>query len=77
MRSAKVISISLPPDMNEEIQEAAKEERRSVSEVFREALRQYLAMRTLGDARKQARKVAKRKKIRPEDVAEMVSRARR
>ena len=39
MRTAKVISISLPPDMTAELQEAAKEERRSVSEVMREALR--------------------------------------
>ena len=77
MRTAKVISISLPPDMNKEIQDIAKEERRSVSEVFREAIRQYAASHALGDARKEARKYAKKKGFRPADVAEIVAQGRK
>jgi Arc/MetJ-type ribon-helix-helix transcriptional regulator len=65
---AKIISISLPSDMTKEVQEMAQEERRSVSEIIREALRQYSANKILQDVRKQARKVAKKKGIKPEDM---------
>lgn len=63
MRIAKVVSISLPPDMTEEIQQIAKEERRSVSEVFREAIRQYAASRDLTNVRKEARKTVRKSKV--------------
>ncbi len=77
MRTAKVISISLPPDMTDELQEIAKEERRSVSEVIREALRQYATGRTLNAVRKQARKIAKKKGIKPKDIDRIVHEGRR
>ena len=77
MRTAKVISISLPPDMNEELVQLAKEERRSVSEVFREALRQYVASRAVAEVRRQARKVAKKKGIKPTDIARIVHEGRK
>ena len=76
MRTAKVVSISLPPDMNSEIQELAKEERRSVSELMREALRQYIAINTWKKAQKQARKVAKKKAISPEDIQDIIDQER-
>ena len=76
MRTAKVVSISLPPDMNSEIQELAKEERRSVSELMREALRQYIALSTWKNAQKQARKVAKKKNISPEDIQDIIDQER-
>lgn len=47
MRTAKVISLSLPPDMEKEVQKVAKEEHRTISELLREAFRQYLANRDL------------------------------
>ena len=76
MRTAKVISISLPPDMNSDVQELAREERRSVSEVMRQALRQYMLGRTIEQVRHQAKKTAKKKKIRPEDVERIVDEGR-
>ena len=76
MRTAKVISISLPPDMTEEIQEIAREERRSVSEVFREALRRYAANRAVTAVRKEVRKVAKKKKVTPKQLDEWCKEAR-
>ena len=76
MRTAKVVSISLPPDMNSEIQELAKEERRSVSELMREALRQYIALNTWKKAQKQARKAAKKKAISPEDIQDIIDQER-
>lgn len=72
MRTAKVISISLPPDMNDDIQELAREERRSVSELMREALRQYIALNIWKKAQKYARKVAKKKDIHPEDIEDII-----
>ena len=60
MRTAKVISLSLPPDMEKEVQKVAREEHRTTSELLREAFRQYLANRDLASIRKEGRKVAKR-----------------
>ena len=77
MPKVKIISISLPPDLNDEVSAIAKEERRSVSEVFREALRQYAAGRILAAVRKQARMTAKRKKIKPEDIEDIIAKGRK
>lgn len=76
MRASKIISVSLPPDMTEEVQEMAKEERRSVSEVLREAFRQYASGKALGDVRKQASKVAKKKGIKLSDIERIVREGR-
>lgn len=74
---SQIVSISLPPDMTKEIQEVATEERRSVSEVMREAFRQYAASRSLKDVRKIARGSAKKKGIKSEDVVQMVRQGRK
>jgi predicted DNA-binding protein len=42
MRTAKTVSITLPPDMLEKAQELAQREHRTMSELFREALRRYM-----------------------------------
>lgn len=72
MRTAKVISLSLPPEMEEEVQKVAKEEHRTISELLREAFRQYLTNRDLVAIRKEGRRVAKKMKLTPDDVAKMV-----
>lgn len=41
MRVAKTISITLPPELLAKAQAIAKRENRTMSELFREALRQY------------------------------------
>jgi len=74
---ATIISISLPPDMTKEVQAMAKEERRSVSEVIREAVRQYGANKDLKALRKEGRKAAKKMGLKPSDVARIVSEGRR
>ena len=43
MRIAKTVSITLPPDLLVEAQEIAQREHRSLSELFREALRRYIS----------------------------------
>jgi predicted transcriptional regulator len=43
MRTAKTISITLSPDLLVKAQKTAEREDRTISELFREALRRYLA----------------------------------
>jgi metal-responsive CopG/Arc/MetJ family transcriptional regulator len=43
MRTAKTVSITLPPDLLVKAQEVAQREHRTMSELFREALRRYMA----------------------------------
>ena len=43
MRAAKTISITLPPDLLVKAQTFARREHRTMSELFREALRRYMA----------------------------------
>ena len=43
MRIAKTISITLSPDLLTKAQEIAEREHRTISELFREALRRYMA----------------------------------
>jgi metal-responsive CopG/Arc/MetJ family transcriptional regulator len=42
MRTAKTVSITLPPDLLVKAQELAQREHRTMSELFREALRRYM-----------------------------------
>lgn len=76
MRTAKVISLSLPPDMEKEVLEIAKTERRTVSEVLREAFRQYITSRELSSIRSEGRKIAKKRKLKPEDVVRITRETR-
>lgn len=42
MRTAKTVSITLPPDLLVKAQALAQREHRTMSELFREALRRYM-----------------------------------
>ena len=42
MRTTKIVTMSLPPQMAEKIDKITKKEYRSRSEILREALRDYL-----------------------------------
>ncbi len=77
MRTAKVISLSLPPEMEEEVQKVAKEEHRTISELLREAFRQYLTNRDLVAIRKEGHKVAKKMKLNADDIAKTVRASRK
>ena len=77
MRTAKVISISLPPEMEEEIQELARSERRTISELFREAIRQYATQKLLYVARKRGRAHMKKTSMKPDDITRMIKEDRR
>ena len=49
MRTAKTVSITLPPDLLTKAQELAQREHRTMSELFREALRRYMVGDTQWD----------------------------
>jgi Arc/MetJ-type ribon-helix-helix transcriptional regulator len=76
MRTAKIISLSLPPEMEKEVQQIAKDERRSISEIMREAFRQYMTNRDLAAVRAEGKKIAKKKKLKPEDIERIVREGR-
>ncbi|MFZ6017113.1 MAG: CopG family ribbon-helix-helix protein [Nitrospirota bacterium] len=42
MRTTKVMTLSLPPEMVKEVERLTKDEKRTKSELFREALRKYI-----------------------------------
>ena len=44
-RNTKVITFSLPPEMDEQLRQVVREEGRTVSELLREAFRLYLEER--------------------------------
>ena len=46
MRTARTVSITLPPDLLIKAQELATREHRTMSELFREALRRYMSADT-------------------------------
>lgn len=72
MRTARVISLSLPPEMEREVQEVANSEHRTISELLREAFRQYLSNRDLAIVRKEGKLIAKKKKLKEDDIAKIV-----
>lgn len=49
MRPSRTVTVSLPPELAREVDRVARHEGRSRSEMFREALRQYLARRDRWD----------------------------
>ena len=67
MASSKTITISLPAPMGKEIEKVAKEEHRTVSELLREAFRQYQAQRNLRRLALAGRKAVKAKGLTAKD----------
>lgn len=67
MPSLKTITVSLPVAMGKEIEKVAKEEHRTISELIREAFRQYQSQRNLKALATEGKQSAKRKKLTPKD----------
>lgn len=72
MRTTKLITISIMPEFLEEIEKLAKEERRTKSELVREALRRYIAERELRRLQRYGMKKAKELGLEEEDVQRLV-----
>jgi len=78
MRTTKVMTLSLPPEMVKEVDKLTKEEKRTKSELFREALRKYINDKRWEQIRQWGMKTARELSISTEgDVNELIHRHRR
>ena len=77
MRSAKVMTISLPPLMSKEIQKLAQEEQRTISELIREAFRQYKMNRVLEAGRRESKRSRHGKKLTEDEIERLVDELRK
>jgi metal-responsive CopG/Arc/MetJ family transcriptional regulator len=77
MRTTKLITISLFPELLEEAEKLAKEEKRTRSEFFREAIRRYIEEKKWERLYRYGRLKAQEKGLTEEDVERLVDEYRR
>ena len=77
MRSAKIMTISLPPQMSKEIQKLAQEEQRTISELIREAFRQYKMNRVLEAGRRESKRSRHGKKLTEDEIERLIDELRK
>jgi len=77
MSSAKIMTISLPPQMSKEIQKLAQEEQRTISELIREAFRQYKMNRVLEAGRRESKRSRHGKKLTEDEIERLVDELRK
>jgi CopG family transcriptional regulator/antitoxin EndoAI len=73
VRATKILNISLPPEMYEEIEQMAREESRTKSELMREAFRQYQFNRRWRLLRRWGEETALRLGIQSDDDVERLA----
>jgi len=64
----KIVSFSAPTNLIKEMQEVAKKEHRTISELLRECFRQYTAVQNLRTLGNKGRKAAKVRKVTRKDI---------
>jgi hypothetical protein len=67
MKTIKTITISLPVETGREIQKIARDEKRTISELLNEYVRQYKAQHVFRELAKKGKALAKKKKLTPKD----------
>ena len=73
MRTSEVISITLPPKLLREAERLARKEGRTRSELFREALRRYLAEQSLRELQRYGAQQAKKRGVESdEDILRLI-----
>jgi Arc/MetJ-type ribon-helix-helix transcriptional regulator len=73
MRTSKVITVSIPPQFERQIQKHALYEHRTVSEYVREAVRKYMTLQEFDATQKAVSKRMKKKGLKPRDVENNLS----
>ncbi len=71
-RTTKILTLSLPPEMAKQVDELTKEEGRTKSELFREALRRYIEERKWAKLYRYGELKAREKGITEEDIENVV-----
>ena len=66
--SFKIVSFSAPPGLVKEMQDVAKKEHRTISELLRECFRQYYSLQNLKELNRKGKKAAKARKLNPKDI---------
>ena len=77
MRTTRILSLSLPPELAREAERVAKKEGRTKSELFREALRRYVQERRWRELQRYGAKQARRLGIREAEVGRLVEEYRK
>ena len=77
MRTAKTLSITLPPEMRARAEALAKKENRTMSELIREALRQYERKNWWDEMNAYGRAQAKERGLTEADVIPAVKEVRK
>jgi len=77
MRTTKILSLSLPPELLREAETLAKREGRTKSELLREALRRYVQAQEWRSLQLHGAKRARRLGIRANDVERVVAEYRK
>ena len=72
MGYSKIMTISLPPKMSQEVQKMAKQEHRTISELIRETFRQYKMSKILEEGRKEGRRLRKGKRLTDDQIEKLV-----
>jgi len=72
LRTTKIQTLSLPPEMVKQIDELAKEEGMTKSEFFREAVRQYIRKKRWEKIREYGARKAAKLGIKEEDVERLI-----
>jgi CopG family transcriptional regulator/antitoxin EndoAI len=75
-RRSSVLSISLPPELSSDLDSVASQERRSRSELVREAVRQYILQLRWKTLRQKASLKAVEKGLREADVERLIDEER-
>ena len=75
-RKSSVLSISPPPDLASDLDSAARKERRSRSELVREAVRQYVLLARWRTLRKKAALKAAEQGLQQKDIERLVDEER-
>lgn len=73
MRTTKILSLSLPPELLREAERVAKKEGRTKSELFREALRRYIQERRWADLRQYGASQARKLGLTEADVEPLIT----
>jgi CopG family transcriptional regulator/antitoxin EndoAI len=72
VRTTKLITISIFPELLEEAEKVAREENRTRSELIREALRRYIAERELRRLQRYGMERAQKLGLKEEDVQRLI-----